>query len=423
MKKRCLPLLLTLSALLLAGCGSAAPAAEKNIDSTLCVEKLDLPGDFILGMDVSSLLAEEQSGVRYYDFDGEERDLLQILADSGLTHIRVRVWNHPCDADGRGYGGGNCDIEKAAELGRRAAAVGLKLIVDFHYSDFWADPGKQMPPLAWKDLDVESKAQALYDYTADCLRRLGDAGADVALVQIGNETNGALCGETRWDDIALLMRSGSRAVREICPEALVAVHFTNPEKAGAMSYFAGELASRGVDYDVFASSYYPFWHGTLENLASVLTEVRETYGKRVMVMETSYAYTGEDTDFFGNTVNSGSTGIAKNYPFTVQGQADAVADVIRTVAGVDGGLGVVYWEGAWISVGTESREKNQALWETYGSGWASSYAAAYDPADAGKWYGGSSWDNQAFFDAQGRPLESLRLFRLLRTGNTPAPRD
>ena len=202
MKKCCLPLLLTLSALLLAGCGSAAPAAEEKIDSTLCVEKLDLPEDFILGMDVSSLIAEEQSGVRYYNFNGEERDLLQILADSGLTHIRVRVWNHPCDAEGRGYGGGNCDIEKAAELGRRAADAGLKLIVDFHYSDFWADPGKQMAPLAWKDMDVESKAQALYDYTADCLRRLGDAGADVAMVQIGNETNGALCGETRWDDIA-----------------------------------------------------------------------------------------------------------------------------------------------------------------------------------------------------------------------------
>ena len=421
MKKLCLLLLLALPALLLCACGSAAPAAEEEeIDSTLCVEPVELPEGFILGMDVSSLIAEEQSGVKYYGFDGEERDLLQILADSGLTHIRVRVWNHPYDEAGNGYGGGNCDIEKAVELGRRAAAVGLKLIVDFHYSDFWADPGKQMVPLAWQGMDIETKSQALYDYTADCLRRLKDAGADVAMVQLGNETNGALCGETKWHEIRLLMSAGSRAVREVCPDALVAVHFANPENSEAMLDYAYRM-SIGVDYDVFAASYYPFWHGTRENLAAVLGQIRETYGKQVMVMETSYAWTGADSDFSGNSISDGSAGIVKDYPFTVQGQARAVRDVIETVAGLDGGLGVVYWEGAWISVGTESWEANHALWERFGSGWASSYAAAYDPDDAGKYYGGSSWDNQTFFDAQGRPLESLRLFRLLRRGNRPEP--
>ena len=419
MKKLCLFLLLALPALLLCACGSSAPAAEK-IDSTLYVEPVELPEGFILGMDVSSLIAEEQSGVKYYNFDGEEQDLLRILADSGLTHIRVRVWNHPYDADGNGYGGGNCDIDKAVELGRRAAAVGLKLIVDFHYSDFWADPGKQMVPLAWKDMDLETKSQALYDYTADCLNKLKDAGADVAMVQLGNETNGALCGETKWHEIRELMSAGSRAVRELCPEALVAVHFANPENSEAMLDYAYRM-SLGVDYDVFASSYYPFWHGTRENLAAVLGQIHETYGKQVMVMETSYAWTGADTDFSGNSISDESAGIVKDYPFTVQGQASAVRGVIETVAGLDGGLGVVYWEGAWISVGTESWEANHALWEQFGSGWASSYAGAYDPEDAGKWYGGSSWDNQAFFDPQGRPLESLRLFRLLRTGNRPAP--
>lgn len=420
MKKICLLLLLALPVLLLCGCGAAAPA-EEEIDSTLYVKPVELPEGFILGMDVSSLLAEEQSGVRYYDFNGEERDLLQILAESGLTHIRVRIWNHPYDPAGHGYGGGNNDVEKAVELGRRAAAAGLGLIVDFHYSDFWADPGKQMVPLAWAGMDMDEKEQALYDYTADCLRQLRDAGADVAMVQVGNETNGALCGEKNWHDIRILMNAGSRAVREVFPEALVAVHFANPENSEAMLDYAYRM-SFGVDYDVFAASYYPFWHGTRENLASVLTSIAETYGKQTIVMETSYAYTGEDTDFSGNSISGESAGITKNYPFTVQGQANAVRDVIETAAGLEGCLGVVYWEGAWISVGTESWEENHALWEQYGSGWASSYAAAYDPNDAGKYYGGSSWDNQAFFDAQGKPLESLRLFRLLRTGNSPALR-
>ena len=156
----------------------------------------DLPEDFILGMDVSSLIAEEQSGVRYYDFDGEEKDLLQILAENGVTHIRVRVWNDPYDGQGHGYGGGNCDIENAVEIGSAPRNTGMKLIVDFHYSDFWADPGKQMVPKAWADMDIETKTEALYDYTRESLQKLMDGGVDVGMVQVGNETNGALCGET-----------------------------------------------------------------------------------------------------------------------------------------------------------------------------------------------------------------------------------
>jgi arabinogalactan endo-1,4-beta-galactosidase len=140
-----------------------------------------------------------------------------------------------------------------------------------------------------------------------------------------------------------------------------------------------------------------------------------------MVMETSYAWTEEDTDFSGNTIGSGS-GIVRDYPFTVQGQANSIRNITDTVVNrTPSGIGVVYWEGAWITVGTESREKNQVLWEEFGSGWASSHAAVYDPKDAGKYYGGSAVDNQAFFDAQGRPLESLKVFRLMREGNEIEP--
>ena len=170
-----------------------------------------------------------------------------------------------------------------------------------------------------------------------------------------------------------------------------------------------------IHYDVFATSYYPFWHGTLENLSMILTEISETYGKKVMVMETSYPYTTEDTDFSGNTAGSGTAG---DYPFSVQGQANSVRDITDTVVnGTPAGIGVVYWEGAWIAVGTKSWEENHEKWEKYGSGWASSYAAVYDPDDAGRYYGGCAVDNQAFFDAEGKPLESLKVFRLMRTGN------
>ena len=288
--------------------------------------------------------------------------------------------------------------------------------MDFHYSDFWADPGKQMVPLEWADMDLAEKTEALYAYTGESLEKLNEAGADVAMVQLGNETTGAMCGETDWDNILTLMEAGSRAVREQCPDALVAVHFTNPERGGAYADYARRLDEFGLDYDVFASSYYPYWHGTLDNLSSVLGQVAETYGKKVMVMETSYAYTMEDTDFNGNTVGEDLSGV-KYYPFTVQGQANEVRDVIDTAAHTANGIGVVYWEGAWITVGGASREENAALWEAHGSGWASSYAAAYDPNDAGKYYGGCAVDNQTLFDAEGQPLPSLRVFELVRTGS------
>ncbi len=390
---------------------------EKIEGSSLYVKKVqNLPEDFILGMDVSTVLAEERSGVRYYNEDGVEQDLFQILAENGVTHIRVRVWNDPYDEQGHGFGGGNCDVETAAEIGRRAAQYGLKLIVDFHYSDFWADPKKQMAPRAWEGMDVNAKCDALYAFTRDSLQRILDAGGDVAMVQVGNETTGALCGEYSWKEIAALMQSGSRAVREVCPQSLVTLHFTEPANPGSFDEYAARLAEYGVDYDVFASSYYPFWHGTRENLIRVLTKIHQNYGKKVMVMETSFPYTGEDSDYSDNVINA-DYAASQDYPFTIQGQANAFRDVVDAVAQIPGGIGVCYWEGAWITVGGNSYAENQVLWEKYGSGWASSYAGVYDPVDAGQWYGGCAWDNQAFFGPDGRAMESLRVFNLVRWGN------
>lgn len=404
------PLLLSMGA---CAAPSDQPQREETTSDTLMVQPIsDLPEDFILGMDISSVLSEEESGVKYYDFEGRETDVFQLLRDCGITHIRVRVWNDPYDSEGHGYGGGNCSPERAVEIGRRAASCGLKLIVDFHYSDFWADPSKQTVPKAWQGMDVAEKARALGDFTRETLRQFRAAGADVAMVQVGNETNRFLCGETDWDSICALLQAGSEAVREALPEAAVAVHFSNPEKTGTYREYAKQLSEHGVDYDVFASSYYPFWHGTLENLSASLSEIADAYGKQVVVMETSYPYTADDTDFFANTVGADS-GLAEPCPYSVQGQADAIRDVIDTVAHTSGGIGVVCWEGAWISAGGASWEENRALWEQYGSGWATSYAGSYDP-DAGRYYGGCAVDNQAFFDASGRPLESLKLFRMLR---------
>ena len=424
-KLLCLILATALILSMFAGCQPSQAQVyipqDKIEGSELFVNKVEnLPEDFIMGMDASSVLAQEASGVKYYNFEGQEQDVFQTLAESGVNYIRVRVWNDPFDAAGHGYGGGNCTIDTALEIGHRANRYGMKLLVNFHYSDFWADPGKQMVPKAWADMAIEEKTDALYNYTKESLQKLKDEGIDVGMVQIGNETNGAMCGETVWFNIQYLLQAGSKAAREIYPEALVAVHFANPEKTGSYENYASKLDYYDVDYDVFGSSYYPYWHGTLENLQAVLSGIQEKYGKKVLVLETSYAYTAEDSDFNGNTVSDSSL-VTKAYPYTVHGQARAVRDVIEAVNSI-GGIGVFYWEGTWNSVGTVSYEENQEKWEKFGSGWATSYAAEYDPDDAGKYFGGCAVENQALFDAAGKPLESLRIFNLVRYGNAPTPK-
>ncbi|WP_203135865.1 glycosyl hydrolase 53 family protein [Microbacterium sp. JZ31] len=401
---------------------AAAPAAAAT-DADITVPAVpDLPADFIGGVDVSSVLSLEASGVVFRDASGAPADLFHVLADAGVTDVRVRVWNDPFDAQGRGYGGGSVDVARAVEIGERATAAGLRVLVDFHYSDFWADPGKQQAPKAWGSLTVPEKADALHDFTVDALERFEAAGVDVRMVQVGNETNNGVAGVTGWDGMAALFSAGAAAVRETLPGALVALHFTNPETAGRYAGYAAELAARDVDYDVFASSYYPYWHGSTQNLTSVLSHIADTYGKKVVVAETSWAHTLADGDGHGNTIDLASEATA--YPVSAQGQANAYRDVVQAVAAVgDAGIGVYYWEPAWLPVGPPERlEENRVRWERDGSGWATSYAAEYDPEDAGRWYGGSAWDNQALFAFDGTPLPSLRVFEYVHTG-AQGPRE
>jgi len=369
----------------------------------------NLPDGFMLGADISSVIALENSGVQFYGFDGKEQDIFGTLAEAGVNYIRVRVWNDPYDAEGRGYGGGNCDIKNAAAIAARAKKYGLKLFVDFHYSDFWADPGKQMSPKAWAGMELGQKAAALERFTAAALKEIGKSG-DIGMVQLGNETNNAMSGETKWIDISVLMNAGAKAVRKYDKRIKIAVHFTDPQQ-GRYVNFAQYLKNFEVDYDVFASSYYPYWHGTPENLTAQLSMIRERYGKEVLIAETAYAYTEEDGDAFGNTV-SDQRGQA--YPFSVYGQARSLRNVIAAAADA-GAIGLFYWEPAWIPVGADYNA-NFVKWEQFGSGWASSYAAEYDPKDAGIWFGGSAVDNQALFDFGGHPLPSLNVFKYAKNG-------
>lgn len=379
----------------------------------------DISDDFIRGMDASSVLAVENSGAKYYGFDGEEQDVFKTLAEAGVNYIRLRVWNDPYDENGNGYGGGNNDVATAIELGKRATQYGMKVCIDFHYSDFWADPTKQYVPKAWKGMNLEQKSDALYDFTVTSLTDILNAGVDVCMVQVGNEINKGMSGETFMSSVAELLKAGSSAVREVSKAAgkdiQVAVHYTDIDKQGEVAKITADLDKYGVDYDIFAMSYYSFWHGSMENMQEMAEYVQDTYGKKVVIAETSYCYTTEDGDGSGNSV-SGDGDLVDGYDATVQGQADMLRDICAAADEADI-MGVFYWEGTWIPVGPADAD-NSSIWEKYGSGWASSYSGSYDPKDAGKYYGGCSWDNQAMFDFTGHPLDSLKVFRELKYGAT-----
>lgn len=419
-----------LAVMLLAGCGKDADKTGPDASvsdgyvgpdafaSEVYVEPVsDLPENFLRGMDISSVLSEEESGVVYHDKAGKEASLFQILADAGIDMIRVRVWNDPYDEEGHGYGGGNCDTGRAAQIGARAAECGMQMLVDYHYSDFWADPNKQMAPKAWEKQSAAEKADAAYAYTAESLSAILGAGADVRIVQIGNEINNGMAGETTEAAVLPILKSAAKAVRDTAAaqgkDIRIAVHFTGVDDRGMIERKTKWLTEGGLDYDIFGVSYYPFWHGSLENLKTVLTQIRTDTGKETMILETSFPYTTEDGDDSGNS--AGDTKELGNYYVSVQGQTQAVRDVFAAAAEA-GAKGVFYWEGAWIPVPGSSKTDRQKLWDTFGSGWASAYAGAYDPKDAGRYYGGSSWDNQAFFDHSGKLLPSIDVFKGITTG-------
>ena len=433
-RRRCAAAL-AVAAVLIGGALGTAPATAADpepVEAGITVPRVEGMGeDWINGVDVSTVLSLEESGVSFSDFDGNEADLFEVLADAGVNWARIRVWNQPYSSSNPtlGYGAGNVDAERATAIGRRATEAGMQVLVDFHYSDFWAHPGQQYSPRAWRGMDLTERTQALHDYTTETLTMMREAGVAVGMVQIGNETTGGeIAGVSGWENTAQLFQAGSAAVRETFGDQVkVAVHFTNPERAGQYASVARELDERGVDYDVFLSSYYEFWHGSLENLTAVLDEVATTYDKEVAVAETSAAYTLEDGDGYPNSVDSAS----EQYSTSVQGQALAVRDVMQAVANVSGerGLGTFYWEPAWLPVGpSEDVDTNWDLWQEFGSGWASTYSQEfYDPDGSlgDEWaddFGGSGWDNQALFAFDGRPLESLRVYEYAETGSI-GPRE
>jgi arabinogalactan endo-1,4-beta-galactosidase len=337
----------------------------------------------ILGADISSLKKSEDKGGVYLDENGVSGDALQILKQHGVNYIRLRVWVNPAD----GYHNKARVLHKA----RRIKDHGLKLLVDFHYSDTWADPGKQFKPAAWKDYSFVQLVQAVYDHTYEVCHELQAQSTPADMVQVGNEINNGLLwpdGKTpQWDNLAALLKSGYAAVKACHRPTAVMLHLAEGgDNPGARHWF-DHMMARDVQFDLIGLSHYTYWHGSLADLQYNLTDLTARYQKNVVIAETAYPFTLAEADTQKNVVHSASQ-LTYGYTATEAGQAALLRDVMTIVRAVPAGrgLGIFYWEPTWTAVP--------------GNGW--------DPADPAS---GNEWENQALFNFDHRPTMALNEFK------------
>lgn len=348
----------------------------------------------IKGMDVSMIMELESYGASYY-LNGKKEDLFCLLKTCGANMVRLRIWPDPYDEEGNPYGGGMNDLKTTIEIAKRVVENGMEIMLDFHYSDFWADPAKQVKPKAWKALSGKELETAVYLHTVNTLKALRNQKLIPTMVQVGNEiTKGLLWPDGYVDQterMAALLQAGIKGVREECPNAKIVLHLDFGTDNQMYRQWFDRIEPYTLDFDVIGMSYYPHWHGSLQLLSDNMNDISSRYGKEVLVAETSIGYT---TDTLGckGIVYSEEQEKATGYPATMEGQEAFLRELYRTVRNVQNkrGIGVFYWEPAWLPIP--------------GCTWASESGSLYmkDQVEAG-----NAMANQALFDASGNANSAL----------------
>lgn len=362
---------------------------------------------FIKGMDLSTLLELERCGAKYYE-DGKEKDILDIMKEHDVDTIRLRLWNDPKSEDGEPYGAGNNDLAETIAIGKKVTDAGFGVLLNFHYSDFWADPGKQIKPKAWKDFGVDELEQAVYDFTLENLTKIIEAGVNVTMIQVGNElSNGLLWPEGKvpnYDNIAKFVNAGIRACRKVNADIPIMIHLDNGGNNELYVRWFTNFIERGEEFEYIGLSYYPFWHGSLDQLEFNMNDIAKRFNKDLIIAEVSMGFTMDSYQEYEKLADSERKGYATkpelvekiDYPMTIEGQADFTKDFLNRVANVvdDHGKGFFWWEPAWIPVP--------------GSGWATPASLKYmnDPGPCG-----NEWANQALFDYDGNVLPALDVIK------------
>lgn len=389
---------------------------------------IDYKKGFIKGADISSLYELEKLGAQFKD-NGIQKDLFDILKSYDFNYIRLKLWNDPytlTSETGRRipYGAGTNDLEKTISLAKRTLEHDMGFLLNFHYSDFWADPGKQTIPKAWRGLDVAGLENAVYEFTRDTINALIQENAKPTMVQIGNEiTNGLLwpygkkpdmsqvftpeeanVAEEQYKNIARFVSAGIRAVREIDPAIPIMIHLDNGGNNAMYRDWFDHYIKYGADFDIIGLSYYPFWHGKMQDLADNMADIASRYGKDLVIDEVSMGFTTEDYAEYEKLPAHLRKGMATKpelvtkieHPMTIDGQCDFMRDIWKTIKNIPDSKcrGFFYWEPAWIPV--------------HGSEWATDAALSYTGENGP---GGNEWANQALFDYAGNALPTLSVIR------------
>jgi arabinogalactan endo-1,4-beta-galactosidase len=385
--------------------------------------------DTIRGVDISSYIALQNAGVQFYDYNGKPADLVQVLHEAGVNYLRLRLWVDPLNAENQTYSGGASDEYNELQIAKEAAKYGMKVLLDFQYSDFWADPATQIVPKAWKNENSSELEKSLYLYTSKIVQDFKNTGVQIGMAQIGNEiTKGFLGtnGANIWNNqenakqISNYLNSASSAIKKISPSTLVAIHFESPYLTN-YSKLMDILKNNNVVYDVLGSSYYPFWgsENNPENIASIEKMVLDKYNKKFVILETAWLNSLNDADGTANNIGSNPG----HYDISPQGQVDEIISLYKGILSQPNGLGAFYWEPEWIPVkaGWSNWQYNKEISALYGTGWSSVNSKGYYP-DSKLYYqgnptwGGTSWDNMTLFDDLGYPLQSLNVYKGMLSG-------
>ncbi|MEX2234745.1 MAG: glycosyl hydrolase 53 family protein [Cyclobacteriaceae bacterium] len=354
--------------------------------------------DFYFGGDLSYVNQILDQGGVYKD-GSEVASPYKIFKERGGNLVRLRLWHTPewtkevYDPEGTEMYNDLKDVEKSIRLSREQ---GMKVLLDLHYSDNWADPGKQEIPEAWKNIqDVSILKDSVYNYTLKTLSYLESKGLMPDLIQIGNETNCGMlytnapagfpscnvCSAGQWQRLGEVINSAIKAVREVTAtssvKSQILLHVADPKNVEW--WFDNILAQEAViDFDIIGFSYYPLWHRTVSvaSLSESVSRFKTRYVRPVMVLETAYPWTTAHHDQYNN--HFGNETPLAGYPFSVQGQTDLLIDLTQEI--IDGGgSGIIYWEPAWISI----------------------------PTLKDQWGTGSAWESNTLFDFEGSAIQSI----------------
>ena len=360
------------------------------------IDSLNNRDDFIFGADISLFSATLESGSSYYNKDGKQESICKILKDSGINVARLRLFHDYTSPLGTPCG--RLDLARVISMIKECKEYGLKVLLDFHYSDTWADPGHQEAPYAWKDMTYQEVLVALYEYTRDCLQTIKDQNLSVEYVQIGNEIDNGIIypyGHIDWDDretsyqhMYEIISKGSKATREVFPECKIIIHTANAlyrwvyeDTWGNVSMeFFKEMKERNLDYDIIGASFYAYQDPTpISCISDLVDNYQKEIGKPCMIVETSYGYTFEWNEWTSNSFHIDKE--LPGYPVGYQGQTNLILDMIDELASAknNAGLGLFYW-GAEAIPNTDPDMR-------------------------------SSWANQALFTYEGIATPTMSLFK------------